>query len=217
MGGAFEVPGNTTPIPFDFCVAGFADAADISGAPASISGGGLAAGTLATKFGRAKVRGTDGKSYVVQNNAWNPNAPEGSQRVSFQGNSFTVTQQSNGGFGNIPVSFPSIFIGRNGNRGVNDTFTTTEDDGLPAAINTIGSIATTFVHNSGATIAVSTKRFNSSGDTTTAGRVFFGSLETSASRLIRYISKRFTTAIPFWRNRCRRPLCSDRHRCPLGL
>ena len=46
-----------------------------------------------------RVRGTDGKSYVVQNNAWNPGAAEGNQRVQFQGNSFTVAQQSNGGFG----------------------------------------------------------------------------------------------------------------------
>lgn len=151
---SFQVPGNITPIPYDFCVAGFADTADITGAPTEgISGGGLVSGTLATNFGRAKVRGTDGKSYVVQNNAWNPGAAEGNQRVQFQGNSFTVAQQSNGGFGNIPISFPSIFVGRNGNRGVNDTFTTTLDDGLPLAINAIGSINTTFRHNGGGGVA----------------------------------------------------------------
>jgi hypothetical protein len=146
---SFQVPGDLAPVPFNFCIAGFADAADINGAPAELTGGGLVAGTLATNFGRAKVRGGDGKSYVVQNNAWNPGAPEGSQRISFSGNSFTVTQQSNGGFGNIPISFPSIFVGRNGNRGVNETFTTTLDDGLPKAISAINSIQTTLTHNGG--------------------------------------------------------------------
>ena len=146
----FLVPGSDmNTIPYNFCVAGFADAADINGAPEEISGGGLVTGSLATNFGRAKVRGTDDKSYVVQNNAWNPGAPEGSQRISFEGNSFTVTQQSNGGFGNIPISFPSIFVGRNGNRGVNETFTTTLDDGLPKAISAINSIQTTLSHNGG--------------------------------------------------------------------
>lgn len=146
---SFQVPGNTTPIPYDFCVAGFADAADINGAPFEISGGPVS-GTLARNFGRAKVRGGDDKSYVVQNNAWNPGAAEGNQRLSFEGNSFEVTQQSNPGFGNIPISFPSIFVGRNGDQGVNGTFTTSLDDGLPVAISNITSIATTLRHNGGA-------------------------------------------------------------------
>jgi hypothetical protein len=146
----FQVPGSDmTPIPYNFCVAGFADAADITGAPAEISGGGLLSGTIGRNFGRFKVRGSDGKSYVVQNNAWNPGAVEGSHRLSFEGNSFTVTQQSNGGFGNIPISFPSIFVGRNGDQGVNGSLTTTEDDGLPVAISGISSILTTLNHNGG--------------------------------------------------------------------
>lgn len=146
---SFQVPGDVVPVPYSFCVAGFADGASIADAPAEISGGGLISGTLATNFGRAKVRGGDGKSYVVQNNAWNPGAQEGNHRVQFSGNSFTVSQQSNGGFGSIPISFPSIFVGRNGNRGVNETFTTTLDDGLPRAISAITSINSTFRHNGG--------------------------------------------------------------------
>lgn len=146
---SFQVPGDIVPTPFDFCVDGFADGASIADAPASISGGGLISGTLATNFGRAKVRGRDGKTYVVQNNAWNGGAVEGNHRIAFSGNSFTVTQQSNGGFGNIPISFPSIFVGRNGFRGANDLFTTTEDDNLPRAINQLTSIQSTFSHNGG--------------------------------------------------------------------
>jgi hypothetical protein len=149
---AFLVPGtDTEAIPYDFCVAGFADAVDVTGAPTEgFSGGGLVSGTLARNFGRAKVRGSDAKSYVVQNNAWNPGAVEGNHRLSFEGNSFTVSQQSNGSFGNIPISFPSIFIGRNGDQGVGGTFTTSEDDRLPVAISGITSIPTTLRHNGGA-------------------------------------------------------------------
>jgi hypothetical protein len=144
------VPGDdTAPIPYDFCVPGFADAADINGAVDEISGG-LTSGELATNFGRARVRGTDGKSYIVQNNAWNPGAAEGNHRLTFEGNSFTVSQQSNGSFGNIPISFPSIFIGRNGFRGVGDSLTTTLNDALPFAISGITSIPTTLRHNGGA-------------------------------------------------------------------
>jgi Glycosyl hydrolase family 12 len=144
---SFQVPGNTMPIPYNFCIAGFADAADVNGAPAEISGGGLPSGTIASRFGRQKVRGRDGKSYVIQNNAWNPGATENGQSLTFQGNSFTVAQQTNGNFGDAVASFPSIFVGRNGNRGVNEILTTTEDDGLPIQLSAIGSIQTRFSHN----------------------------------------------------------------------
>jgi hypothetical protein len=149
---SFLVPGDTVTVPYDFCINWFGDGSSIADAVTdpNFSGGGLIQGTLATNFRRAKVRGTDGKSYVVQNNAWNPGAVEGAQRLQFEGNSFTVAQQSNGSFGNIPISFPSVFIGQNGNRGVNEEFTTKEDDGLPKALNAITSIPTTFNNNGGA-------------------------------------------------------------------
>lgn len=146
---SFLVPGSTTPIPFSFCVEGFADGDGVEDAPASISGGGLLTGTLATNFGRQRVRGRDGKLYVVQNNAWNAAAVEGAHRIQFEGNSFTVIQQSNGGQGSIPISFPSIFVGRNGFQGVNNENSTTDTDGLPRAINQITSIQSTFNTNAG--------------------------------------------------------------------
>jgi hypothetical protein len=144
---AFMVPGNIMPIPYDFCIAGFADAADITGAPAAISGGGLAVGTIASKFGRFRVRGTDGKSYIVQNNAWNAASDDGEQVLQFTGNSFQLTQQSAGGVGDVPLGFPSIFVGRNGFRGTNDSLTTSLDDNLPRQISQINSIQTRFSHN----------------------------------------------------------------------
>lgn len=146
---SFLVPGNTTPIPFDFCIDGFADGASVADAPDSISGGGLIAGTLATNFGRQRVRGTDGRLYVVQNNAWNEAAVEGNHRVQFEGNAFTVVQQNNGGQGTIPISFPSVFVGRNGFQGVGNENSTTDTDGLPRVINQITSIQSTFNTNAG--------------------------------------------------------------------
>jgi cellulose 1,4-beta-cellobiosidase len=144
---SFQVPGNTTPIPYNFCVAGFADAADITGAPAEISGGGLPSGTIATKFGRFRVRGTDGKSYIVQNNAWNEASGQGAQVLQFTGNSLQITSQTAGGAGDVPLGFPSIYVGRNGFRGTNDSLTTTADDNLPIQVSAINSIQTRFAHN----------------------------------------------------------------------
>jgi hypothetical protein len=146
---SFLVPGDVEPTPFAFCVDGFADGASAADAPDSISGGGLISGTLATNFGRRRVRGTDGRLYVVQNNAWNTAAVEGNHRVQFEGNSFSVVQQSNGGQGSIPISFPSIFVGRNGFQGVGNENATTDTDGLPRAINQITSIQSTFNTNAG--------------------------------------------------------------------
>jgi hypothetical protein len=144
---SFQVPGNTTPIPYNFCVAGFADAADITGAPEEISGGGLPSGTIATKFGRFRVRGTDGKSYIVQNNAWNDASQPGQQALQFTGNSLQITSQTAGGAGDVPLGFPSIYVGRNGFRGTNDSLTTTADDNLPIQVSAINSIQTRFAHN----------------------------------------------------------------------
>ncbi len=146
---AFLVPGDVTPIPFSFCIDGFADGQSIADAPTSISGGGLISGTIGSKFGRRRVRGADGNLYVVQNNAWNPAAQEGNQGVSFEGNSFTVVRQANGGQQSVPISFPSIFVGGNGDQGVAGANSTAETDGLPVAINAIGSIQSTFNTNAG--------------------------------------------------------------------
>lgn len=147
----FTVPGsNLAATPFDFCIAGFADGESAADAPdIGQFGGGPATAVIDTNFGRQKVLGSDNKSYIVQNNAWNAGAVEGAQQLELSGNSFTVTQQNNPSFGNIPISFPSIFIGKNGFQGVNGSLNTDSDDDLPLAINNIASIASTLRHNGG--------------------------------------------------------------------
>jgi hypothetical protein len=144
----FSVPGDdTTPTPYGYCIYGFADGNSAADAPESITESVLLTGSLTTKFDRRRVTGTDGKSYIVQNNAWNTASPEGAQLLQFTGNSFVVSQQSAGGVGDVPLGFPSIYVGRNGFRGANDSLTTTSDDGLPVQVSAINSIQTRFAHN----------------------------------------------------------------------
>lgn len=144
----FTVPGsNVAATPFDYCIDGFADGTSAADAPASITESVLLSGTLASKFARARVTGTDGKSYIVQNNAWNDASPEGAQVLQFTGNSFQIASQSAGGVGDVPLGFPSIYVGRNGFQGTNGSLTTTSDDGLPIQVSQIQSIQTRFSHN----------------------------------------------------------------------
>jgi hypothetical protein len=144
----FSVPGDdTTPTPYGYCIDGFADGNSAADAPESITDAVLLSGTLTTKFDRRRVTGTDGKSYIVQNNAWNNASNDGAQVLQFTGNSFVVSQQSAGGVGDVPLGFPSIYVGRNGFRGANDSLTTSSDDGLPIQVSAINSIRTRFAHN----------------------------------------------------------------------
>lgn len=144
----FSVPGDdTAATPYGYCIDGFADGNSAADAPASITDAVLLSGTLTTKFDRRRVTGTDGKSYIVQNNAWNNASNDGAQVLQFTGNSFVVAQQSAGGVGDVPLGFPSIYVGRNGFRGSNDSLTTTSDDGLPIQISAITSVRTRFSHN----------------------------------------------------------------------
>jgi hypothetical protein len=144
----FSVPGDdTAATPYGYCVDGFADGNSAADAPESITEAVLLSGSLTTKFDRRRVTGTDGKSYIVQNNAWNDASNDGAQVVQFTGNSFVVSQQSAGGVGDVPLGFPSIYVGRNGFRGANDSLTTTSDDGLPIQVSAINSIQTRFSHN----------------------------------------------------------------------
>jgi hypothetical protein len=144
----FTVPGDAlVATPYSYCIDGFADGASEADAPASITEAVALSGTLSTKFARARVSGADGKSYIVQNNAWNAASTEGAQVLQFTGNSFQVTRQAAGGAGDVPLGFPSIYVGRNGFRGANDSLTTTSDDNLPKQISQISSIRTRFAHN----------------------------------------------------------------------
>jgi glycosyl hydrolase family 12 len=144
----FTVPGvDMAATPFGYCIDGFADGNSVADAPASITESVALSGTLATKFARARVTGGDGKSYIVQNNAWNDASAEGAQVLQFTGNSFQVARQNAGGAGDVPLGFPSIYVGRNGFRGANDSLTTTSDDHLPIQVSAIQSVQTRFSHN----------------------------------------------------------------------
>ncbi len=149
----FTVPGsNTNPVDFDYCIHGFADGSSAADAPDSLGGGGTGggeplSGTITDRYGKVKVL-EGGKSYIVQNNAWGPGSSEGSQTLSYTGTSFEVmTQTGSPGSGSEPASFPSVYIGANGDRGVNGSLTTSADDGLPIQVSAITSISTTFTHN----------------------------------------------------------------------
>ncbi len=145
----FQVPGDDTQAtPFDFCIGGFADAQDRAGAPTDIP---ITLtpirGAMSGQFDRVKVLGANGESYIVQNNAWGATSRDGTQLIDYVGNSFTIRQQSAGPNGNVPISFPSIFIGGNGFRGSNNSLATRSDDRLPIQISAIQSVQTRFRHN----------------------------------------------------------------------
>jgi hypothetical protein len=134
---------------FNVCVTGFADGNTADDAPDAINlNVGLLTGTLSGEAARVKVLGTDGKSYIINNNAWGSNSGDGTQRIRYSGNSFEVLQQSAGpGGDSSPASFPSIYIGNNGaTSGVNGA-TTTGEDNMPKQISAIQSVQTHFSHN----------------------------------------------------------------------
>jgi hypothetical protein len=86
-----------------------------------------------------------GKSYIIQNNNWG-NANGSDQTLTYVGNSFTVTQSTGSPGGNgAPASFPSIFIGANGDVAAG-TYSTRSDDHLPKQISAITSANSTFRH-----------------------------------------------------------------------
>lgn len=146
----FTVPGsNVNPVSYDYCVDGFADGNSAADAPDSLGGGGgePLSGTITERYGKVQVL-QDGKRYIVQNNAWGPGSSEGSQTLSYTGNTFQIlTQTGSPGGGSEPASFPSVYLGANGDRGVNGSLTTSADDNLPIQISAITSINTTFSHN----------------------------------------------------------------------
>jgi hypothetical protein len=175
----FQVPGDDTQAtPFDFCVGGFADAQDRAGAPTdppvTLT---PIRGTMSAQFDRAKVLGANGESYIVQNNAWGETSSDGSQIIDYLGNGFTIRQQSAPPNGNVPVSFPSIFVGGNGFRGSNNSLATRSDDRMPIPISAIQSVMTRFAHNASngdynATYDVWFANTNLQGDYETAQAAF---------------------------------------------
>ncbi len=147
----FSVPGDSkNDLKFDFTVNGFAlgtsaDDAPDGGMAGSISGtlGGTDPnGEKAHDFQRVKVQ-AEGHSYVIQNNNWgNPTGTD--QTISYKDNSFKITSITGGDLGPGQVrSFPSIYIGSNGNT-MSGALSTFNDDSLPKKNSAIQSVATTF-------------------------------------------------------------------------
>ena len=135
--------------PFSYCINGFATGATAADAPTwGTGGGGPLTGTIGgpggmnLDFQRVKVA-KGGKSYIIQNNNWgNPNGSD--QTLTYSDNSFKVTPSTGSG-SQAPASFPSIFIGANGDVQAG-TYSTRSDDHLPKQISAITSVMSTFRH-----------------------------------------------------------------------
>ncbi len=147
----FLVPGALSPTAYDFCIGGFATGADKSAAPACPSCTADLQGTIGGSgatdldFQRVKVS-AGGKSYIIQNNNWgNPSGTN--QSIMYKNNSFTISSATGGPpGGGAPASFPSIYIGANGDTQMGN-FSTSSDDNLPKVVSSIGSIQTKFTYN----------------------------------------------------------------------
>jgi hypothetical protein len=161
-GVAFLVPGTTTAAkPFDITVVGFAPGTSVAQAPGPPAACGTKTGTVgstsllsdATKAKdasseRVAVSGADCKTYIINNNNWGQQTST-YQALDYVGNSFTVNVSSGSGGGANVVSFPSIYIGGNGNLGVGGAFNTWADSGLPKQISAIKSAKSTFQWSGG--------------------------------------------------------------------
>jgi hypothetical protein len=150
----FLVPGTIADnTPFDFTVVAFAPGTSAADAPGPAAACGETTGTVGSttpsedaSMQRKKVTGTDCKEYIIFNNNWGN--PTGSTQVlSFTGNSFTVESSTGSGSG-APASFPSIYIGGNGDI-AGGTYSTWADSGLPKQISSIGSVQTSFTWSGG--------------------------------------------------------------------
>jgi hypothetical protein len=141
----FSVPGKPTAVPFDFCVNGFVQGAAATDAPDGPAVAGDQKGTVGTDinpdgdFARAKVT-VDGHDYIIQNNNWGN--PGGSLILDYVNNSFKIKSGTGTG-GDAPASFPSIFIGGNGNT-ANGVYSTHPKDNLPVKVSDIKSAISTF-------------------------------------------------------------------------
>lgn len=148
----FLTPGKLSPTPFDFCIEGFAAGTSVADAPVGGNTGPVTgtiggAGSTDLDFERVKIK-KDGKSYVIQNNNWG-NPGGSNQTLTYSDNSFVITGTTGGSPGNgVPASFPSIFIGSNGDT-AGGVFSTKSDDGLPKRVSSITSLNTTFTWTGG--------------------------------------------------------------------
>jgi hypothetical protein len=159
---AFLVPGTTSAAkPFDITVVGFAPGTSEADAPGKQQECGTKTGTVGTtsllsdatkatdaSAERTAVSGTDCKTYIINNNNWGQESST-YQALDYVGNSFTVNVTSGSGGGANMVSFPSIYIGANGNIGVGDAYNTWKDSGLPKKISEMNSAKSTFQWSGG--------------------------------------------------------------------
>jgi hypothetical protein len=143
----FLVPGTAaSTTPYNFCINGFAPGSSVSdapkgGTPSSLTGTIGGGNTLDANFQRAKVF-AGGHSYIIQNNNWGGSGS--GQTINYKDNSFTITSPTgNSADGQKPASFPSIFIGTNG-QVASGLYDTVADDNLPKVVNTLKSVQTTF-------------------------------------------------------------------------
>jgi hypothetical protein len=97
---------------------------------------------------RAAVSGTDCKTYIINNNNWGQESSS-YQALDYVGNSFTINVSSGSGGGANVVSFPSIYIGGNGQIGTGGEFNTWANSGLPKQISAIKSAKSTFQWSGG--------------------------------------------------------------------
>jgi hypothetical protein len=155
----FNVPGKLTATPYDYCVNGFADGATAADAPDGPAVAGDQKGVVGSTanpdgdFARAKVV-VDGKSYIIQNNNWGNTG--GELILNYTNNSFKIASGSGTG-ASAPASFPSIYIGNNGNT-ANGVYSTKSTDGLPVQISAIKSLPSTLRYSG------STGSFNATYD-----------------------------------------------------
>jgi hypothetical protein len=145
----FLVPGTTAQVAdFDFTIVGFAPGTSKDDAPGKPAECGTMTGTVGSttaskdaSMQRKRISGTDCKDYIVFNNNWGQ-PTNTTQVVDFVGNSFTIKSSSAAVSGQgVPGSFPSIYIGGNGDI-AGGTFSTWDNSGLPKQISAITSIQT---------------------------------------------------------------------------
>jgi hypothetical protein len=156
----FNVPGKLTATPYDFCVNGFTYGATAAEAPDGPAVASDQKGTVGTNvspdgdFARAKVT-VGGENYIIQNNNWGN--PSGTDLIlNYTNNSFKIASGSGSG-ASAPASFPSIYIGNNGNT-ANGVYSTKTTDNLPVQISAITSLPSTFRYSG------STGSFNATYD-----------------------------------------------------
>jgi hypothetical protein len=163
----FAVPGVLVPSRYGYCIGGFAMGTSVSNAPAynpspfpTVAGTiGGASSSTDLDFQRVKVApagtrpgGTGYKQYIIQNNNWG--TPSGTdQTITYNGATFNIVSTTGNVTGQgVPASFPSIYVGNNGDtQNKNDpprgSYTTKPDDMLPRQISGITSAMTTAAYN----------------------------------------------------------------------